>query len=131
MNPLTHCMVCHDATHFNTTKHMVENIVYHMKTKLNHIDFNINSLPREYMELKRSLSYDRKHPHFMCGSCFKVNTSELTRLEEELDNCLIYFAYQFKEKDLFYYDTLNLLRGHYPKKYMDLEKFCSKKLKDS
>ena len=75
-----------------------------------------------------NMKSDCKHPHFMCGACFKVNKSRLTNAENDMMCSIVNFIGLYKdEKDKDKakskkYAVLRLLQGHYPIIYKIVER---------
>lgn len=120
------CLICNDVRHYETTVNDVKNIIRRLeryKTK--------NTIPKdkEYYRLIQDLNFDKKHPHFMCGHCFKVNTNTLRIAEDNLNQLLTELTLSLTEKDNVYHEILQSLRGYYPGKYRVIERYViSKKL---
>lgn len=126
MDFMSRCMVCHDATHFNTKLHDAQRIARTLERAID--KYSNNSDLEEYNkpDARGLFSFDHQHQHFMCGSCHKVNEHELRRYESEIDSALLKICTLITEQKIDngeIHQCLSLLGGHYPGKYRDLEKF--------
>lgn len=118
------CLVCNDKRKYEVEVSQTRNIVIRLTNMLGE---NIsNRFNREENEILRQLSMHNKHPHFMCGNCYRVNTMELKNLEKKLDTLLVIAIRKTTKKDTIYYETLRLLSGAYSGKYHIFEKSCLK-----
>lgn len=116
------CYVCTDVKKFERAVNDVKRINYSINRYLMRFDYDkSNRLTREEEILLRQISLDKKHIHFMCGKCFKVNESELLNAEKELKNNFIKVVRVLKlhendkKTNALRKEVANLLRGHYPK----------------
>lgn len=119
------CMCCNDESHYNTLLYQVTNI----ENSLRRIISKNEKIERnnEYWKLKNEFSNDRQHPHFMCGVCYKVNTTQLTHIEDEIDELLACYILSKNKNKTEYRKILHYLSGYYPLKYRIFEREVSKR----
>ena len=114
------CFVCNDDKTFHTAVSEVRNMISVLNRFVKKVEHN-----EKYYHLIQQLNNDRKHIHFMCGHCMKVNEMELRNLEYQLDELLVSFLLSAKEKNNYYYEILHMLQGHYPLKYKIIERYMA------
>lgn len=123
-----HCSICNDKKRYFSTVDMAKNINSRI----------INIIGRKYSELFFSdldgyekelfhrISFDIKHPHFMCGKCLKINYRELKREEERLHLMVIGTIRGVREGKITETQlnlVSNLIQGHYPVCHRELRRF--------
>lgn len=121
------CMCCNDATRFKTAVAKVNNKNRILSNMISRFAVDKKKFSVWINLYRRSLfiiQNDAKHIHFMCGTCFYVNESEMTGAETKLRETLyivFYIVYYFGDETI-YHETLRLLQGDYPITYHSLEK---------
>lgn len=122
------CMICNDKKRFETEISKTRLIFNRLRNM--DIKYSDRNFTTEEHELLRQLKMNNKHPHFMCGNCFRVNISELKNIEYQIDVMLVCISKNIKEKDETYYNILQLLRGEYSGKYHIFERYCLQHIKE-
>ena len=126
MNPML-CMVCNDKKKYESEISQTKQIVNQLSILYERCSTE-NSFS-ERKELLRQLKMYKKHPHFMCGHCFRINLTELSNLEDKMDELLVSIVNNIKEKNEIYYSTLRLLSGGYNGKYHVFQNYCLRQMK--
>lgn len=104
------CMICSDIKHFHSKVYDTEKILSFLSHYTSEQTVHITD-----HNLWMKLSMDRQHPHFMCGHCYKANTEELRRKEEQLAITVYDICMQLQSgTTLPTYEILHSLQGYYP-----------------
>lgn len=134
---ISKCMGCYDSKKFKNMVHEINNIKNNIETFTRFHKIRIPEIEFKNWNRKNShklyiIYNDKKHPHFMCGYCHKVNLDELTIAENSLRNTIskVFFIVQsetesIESKKVLVNYVLNLLAGNYPITYRSLERFAT------
>lgn len=123
------CFVCHDVNRFNTKVNNVRRINQYLQNKISGLEFDRGrTLTAEERTIMNNIIYDKTNVHFMCGSCHKVNSHELTLEENKLKDTFILTIRAIKSvsdegvmKNV-KHDILRALQGYFPIMYRVLDK---------
>lgn len=119
------CMVCNKVTQFHNAVFTLRNIVNYLERITQKME-NPHKDSVHY-HIRQNLSNDKMRISFPCGQCYKVNTIELTNLENRMDDLICKFIFNTDSKSKEYYDLLRMLAGHYSMKYRIVETEIIKK----
>lgn len=124
------CIVCNDKSNFMMQVYNTKNINDYILNRINHLSFNRDFiLNQDEEEIYSKIRFEYKIPHFMCGMCYKVNTQELTSIEEELKHNFILSLRaidSIEDENLklnTIYDILRILQGDYPVMCIEFKKY--------
>lgn len=121
MDVLQHQMMCTVCT----DKRKFQRAVEDARRISNQLYGLTKDLPEsEDNRLLMAMQFDVMHIHMMCGSCYKVDETELRRYEREMDKALLKVI-KSGDKSLLR-QSLGLLSGYYPGKYHFVERTFQK-----
>ena len=124
MRPET-CMICNDKRKFQSEVYQAKNIVHRLTILAK------NNTPSEFNNMEKQLLFQLKafgrHPHFMCGTCSRVNMMDLKNLEDKIDILLVMLTEDIDINGQKYHDILRLLRGAYSGKCKTFEQYCHRR----
>ncbi len=119
------CICCNKPTQFRNAVFTAQSIVHNLEMFTS--DMVSPQKDNSYYHMLQNLSNDKQRISFPCGMCYKVNTMELSNLEQKMDELICKFIFNTSEKNGKYHELLRLLAGHYPMKYRIIEMAISQK----
>lgn len=124
----TACMICNDKNKFSRTVDEVRNINYSIRRMfggVREININLHHFDREDEQVYRNIVNDKKHVHFMCGTCFHINKNDLDREQQRLYLLIVGLVKAYKNESINkerLYRVLRIVQGHYPMIYREIER---------
>lgn len=116
MNP-SMCLICSDEKEYRRKLQEAKRIKTFLDNLARGMDIDKDN---KFYRVCQSFSMGNSNIHFLCGTCYKVNTMELKNVERDINVLLTTIVLSDIDKKV-YHEVLGVLQGHYPLKYRTFE----------
>ncbi len=122
---LLYCSICHDPQHAEAFIHDAERIAMQIES------YCVQKFPYEAQDQSLAcVRNDAHHPHFMCGTCMKLDAGKINRANEAVQNAVFSLCRNVEEGLVSperAREASRHLSGYYPMLYKIIERVVVQK----